>query len=805
MEKLFLPQGCMFEGSISSIKYGGDIELQTHLEVPKITSGQGGIKLEMSEATYSSTALSAPEGSIDVEASSLELKSLEAQEANLKVANAAKLALAEVNGTFAITAEQLDAQHLTMGQGKFDVQQLNLPKLEVSGALELHHDQGIYKLEQVQAKSLSLRGLSAEFEALQIAGEAVIELSGSDEKIHFNSIKAGQLTFNGSAEIDAGILEIEGDATLTFTKGKFKEIRARNLKISGGLECERLVVTEKVEVSSGFVNIRQLECPEFHAEPDVMGIVMVANTDKVVAQGVRGFLRPDEVSFLSSNVSDAAGEPSPSEEAAVEEQVAEETTEAQVAETEPDAETYETQHFETPTVEFPEADLAAAAASEAEAPTEAESEPDTFVPADVDADEAEISDVSAEVDQVDEVESDEAAEDQEAETFEAVSEANLPEPEPETDGDAFGEVTETDVASNDDWSHDAETASETEVSDDWSHDTETTSETEVASSSDWSHDADTATDIENPFASQADLESEMVAADPFEDASESETDAEDIDDVETFDDTDPDVEIEAFPVDELTVDDIDDSGEADDTDPDAFAADEVTSEAIEGVGDNTFDSVSDSLDDSDAIESFDADAIDDSGHFEVDAADLEDFDDEDLSVDASELEDLPAVEGFDIQEPSGDIQESDLQADVDITGSDLEELSADDLYASDDLVSDDDAEVASTETASSGGPAATAEVVDFSEEEMAKFLSGEMSLQEQLDRILVQIKNLFPDDNYPKFIDQVQNYVAEERFNILIKTRNKEAVMGSFNKLDHPEINRLAKAFYDTLEAGYQA
>jgi hypothetical protein len=774
MDKLIFPQGCIVEGTIESIKYGGDIELHTHLPSPQIVSGQGNIVLQMSEADFSGTVLQAPEGQFDADVSSLQLTGLEAGVARIQSESIVKLDHADVSGKLHIKADQLEAASLKMQSGEFEVREANTPALVASGSLRLYHDQGQYQLDQVKAGSVDIHAESLTLNALEASGEASIEVEG-EQTLQTRQIKAGSLVLKAK-EFYGEELIIDGEATLQFEKGKLKEVRATAVKISGGFECEKLVVTEKVVVTSGFVHIRELDCPEFIAEPDVMGIVMVANTDKVVAQGVRGFLRPDEVSFLSNNV----GEPVPVEPSTPVEAVASDVHEAVEESAEVEAEAVE--------------ELTEVEAEAVEELAEVEDEPEAVEELAEVEDEPEAVEESAEV-EAEAIEVTEEIPTDEVESFEEPSTdedgpgevEEITEVEPAQGADAFDTPTESfeDPTVGEEESEGAEVEADT---------VEEEPPTEDFGAFDLSPSED-ASEIDNPFARSTETSgsSGLDDTDPDVDAFES---APGEDEIETVDEVTDFEDVEA--TDFESVDDIDDEEiSVDDISEEDFS----DVEAIEEVGDNTFDSVSDSLDDAESIE--------DSGHFEVDAADLEDFDDEDLSVDTTDLDELPTVESFDESEDFGEtvpgVQEEELSVEP-VSEGGMEELSADDLYNVDDSASQIDAPVESidsVEDVTSGGPAPTAEVVDFSEEEMAHFLSPEMSLHEQLDRILVQIKDLFPDDNYPKFIDQIQNYVAEERFSILIKTRNKEAVMGSFNKLDHPEISRLAKAFYDTLEAGY--
>jgi hypothetical protein len=75
----------------------------------------------------------------------------------------------------------------------------------------------------------------------------------------------------------------------------------------------------------------------------------------------------------------------------------------------------------------------------------------------------------------------------------------------------------------------------------------------------------------------------------------------------------------------------------------------------------------------------------------------------------------------------------------------------------------------------------------------------EDDLVDRLGSLIDDVKNCFPDDNYPKFISQIEVYLKEKRFKILRKKRNREAVISSFDRLDNPRISELARTFYTEL------
>lgn len=143
--------------------------------------------------------------------------------------------------------------------------------------------------------------------------------------------------------------------------------------------------------------------------------------------------------------------------------------------------------------------------------------------------------------------------------------------------------------------------------------------------------------------------------------------------------------------------------------------------------------------------------------------------------------DMPAQDEDLWEEPSDlgeEVSAPELEEDIEVEGLEdddieVEELSEDDFYS----VDDDDFE-------------------DISVEESK---SPEETLRDTLTTTLNSIRDFFPDENYPKFIYQIQNYVNESRFSILAKPRNRDAVLSSFSKLNHPEISKMADTFYGTL------
>jgi len=186
------------------------------------------------------------------------------------------------------------------------------------------------------------------------------------------------------------------------------------------------------------------------------------------------------------------------------------------------------------------------------------------------------------------------------------------------------------------------------------------------------------------------------------------------------------------------------------------------------------------------------------GHDE-EAADL---DSQDLGP---ELASLPEIEDFDDYHNTGDLGDAASQDDAesplqglampeeeeDIWESESGEIEVEEL-SEEDFYSVEEGELADL-TGDEDEPQTSAPQED-----------PETALRKSLTDVLNQIRACFPDENYPKFIYQIQNYVNEGRYSILAKSRNKEAVLSSFEKLNHPEISQLSGKFYSTLDDYFQ-
>ena len=197
------------------------------------------------------------------------------------------------------------------------------------------------------------------------------------------------------------------------------------------------------------------------------------------------------------------------------------------------------------------------------------------------------------------------------------------------------------------------------------------------------------------------------------------------------------------------------------------------------------------------------DALDDDSLVEVSSEEVEEVDLDSQEL-VPELASLPEIEDFDDYHNTADLgEDSDepILADEDplqelaMPGEnegvweaesgeiEVEELSEEDFYA----VEDGDLTDAGVQDSQPGPD-----------------VNPEARLRQSLTEVLNQIRACFPDENYPKFIYQIQNYVNEGRYSILAKSRNKEAVLSSFEKLNHPEISKLSGRFYSTLDDFFQ-
>ena len=163
-------------------------------------------------------------------------------------------------------------------------------------------EQGVVEIEssELSCKQIKAQSLHLKTGPLTVAGEIQVEgeLFMSCEEGQLTHCQAGLANISGK-DLRAQSITCSGELTLQANHAKVDSINARKVVISGDLECKRIVAQEGILVESGKMAIKSVECPSFHASPEVTGIVMVANCDEVRAEGVRGFLHPSELGLLS--------------------------------------------------------------------------------------------------------------------------------------------------------------------------------------------------------------------------------------------------------------------------------------------------------------------------------------------------------------------------------------------------------------------------------------------------------------------------------------------------------------------------
>jgi len=162
-------------------------------------------------------------------------------------------------------------------------------------------ERGHVELETGSLVSESVTGASARIlcgdltvrESLTVAGELEIEADAVD----IGFCRAGKLNLRGG-HIRIDTIEASGDIVLSGDSIKANLIRGGNITLSGTIECKEMVASGAVIVQKGKVSIKSLDAPRFQATPDVTGIVVMATCDIVRAEGVRGFLQPNELETM---------------------------------------------------------------------------------------------------------------------------------------------------------------------------------------------------------------------------------------------------------------------------------------------------------------------------------------------------------------------------------------------------------------------------------------------------------------------------------------------------------------------------
>ena len=632
-----------------------------------------------------------------------------------------------------------------------------------------------------------------------------------------------------SGQLSAGKIEAKGSVKLVVDGAKIQRLEADRLVVKGSLECKKLIAREMVKVESGSVAIKYLDTPSFQAGPEVTGVVMVATTKDVRAEGVRGFLHPSELGFLSQD--------------------------------EGEGEAFSTGTFEIATQDLPSFDDGPTTLDEA------------------DLDEVDTDDVSQEDSPLEE------AELVEAEPVESEShDDNLDDTNPDSAGEPLvpdsseeyhTKLVETDV---EDWATRLTDDSHEEV-EELEPEAETAQEDDPETASDEGSQEDSSVFIEELTPEDLDSASLEELSDDLDEAEQDEKDGEGS---AQEDEIDPEPFREE--IDSLTA-----SGnesmepqEPDEPEPNRLQWDaETVGVAKESLADlPTLEEASgeaeasDSIEDTHPSEEWVPDDSPNATEFEIvgrdpldmsvpaivpmdDSADQLEGEIEVSSEDFANVEELEEVSATDLEpeisagdsngdeavnipsssaengadeNPSGDEDDVESSLSLDDLGDPLEEIESADLEA-DPLGSDELLEVVDSEPETDQETAE--EYLDVDSDDLEELpdpledsaleipdpqedfdVLDEADILEEEDPeevvisdltdILNRIQAYFPEDNYPQFINQIHRYLEERRLNLFVKPSNRRAVLSSFDKFGHDEIGRLARSFFERLDLFFE-
>ncbi|PIE89412.1 MAG: hypothetical protein CR997_11245 [Acidobacteria bacterium] len=538
--------------------------------------------------------------------------------------------------------------------------------------------------KKLNAELISCQNLNLEIDDLDISQAIQIKERGQIKglKLKTTEIVAGDLEIILDEDIEIQSIESTGDLVISAQNIKIDQIKAEkvSLEVREQMHCERLISKEDVYVSSGKLSIKFLDCASFTAAPEVTGIIMVATPEHVKAEGVRGFIRPQEFKVFANKDSflqiPASGPSLVQEDA---------NTPLETEVVSPDEER-EQSPFQSVEVDDLEATRATMLKDvTGEAPVEYEEKTD---PADY-----EESVLLSELNGVEETE--------------------LPPPIPEL--------------------------------------------------------------VPPPY------ETVDVAVDEQE---KSEPDPSDIESAELLDDPDfileKEFDLQDHSLDDLSMEtlNMDDEEELEE---DQLNMDTVSEEAALSLNLGEAQSEIDSS-------------------FNDQFNDLDELSEQDeLAIDSLE------VPGLDHDDSNWEVAHAGEDLSEDRASSDQDEYAAPKMDLDDDSDSLEEIEELDIEDLSfTNFPLTVEEMEAQSDDSQAEEVMTEDHLVENLESVMVQIKECFPDENYPKFINQIEVYLAEKRFQILRKKRNKEAVISSFDRLDNPRVSELAREFYSQLSSFFQ-
>lgn len=627
-------------------------------------------------------------------------------------------------------------------QGPAEVPIVEAPqgKVEVQGAA--------FRCDQIKARDAKLRLDEGHFKDIQVEG--VLNLEG--KQLDVTMALANSVKIQGDV-VKIGTLEVAGELHIKAGKLIAREIKADSVVIHGSLESKKLTAATTVKAESGHVAIKWLSVPEFTAADSVTGIVMVATTKVVRASGVRGFIQPDELNMLTS---DDTGEHEPLPVVKDESQ-------------------YNTTDLEAMANEKPATDGAFNTVMLDSESTKQQDSSDA--PATAEADVSELLDETpvAEPDLDD-------------------TDPGEPEPgnatvmmSPKELKEKLAEAPDVDLdeAANADWDEPVEDGIDepSEQAEPQDMHTVAIPSAELSENYRLSDSFDTVAMspdelLEDPMMASEEAVSTLPSDDIEEPAIET-LDAgsvdQDLGDVEELSDIE-ELDVEALDdVEAITTDELDDFEDLDVTDLDDNSLDDV----LEG-DDLEYEEL-------DEVESPDVEPSDealsrDSDSFslpEIAPHDLnaEDFPDEvqgdpafdsSATFDAGELEELDDVPSVDSFEEIGEIDP--------LQSLDVAERPPTGEFDADDILGDalEDNELADTDP-------------DEDPEDVAiRDMRG----------ILNEVRALFPDDNYPQFINQISRYLDERRLKLFYKESNRNAVLSSFDKFNHEQISALARKFF---------
>ncbi len=601
----------------------------------------------------------------------------------------------------------------------------------------LSAEQGILEIEGERLEADTLTAKTAIIRAgeleihqfVQTSEELLIEA----ESLKAQSLRANELELTAANVLELQNVEVVGDLVMTFDRGKVTEIKGRKITIKAGasFECERIVASEEVIFASGSIAVKFIDAPRITADPSVKGIVILTNAEEVRAEGVRGFIRPNEFKMLTDQgpllaLTSVASEPSDRSF-----DWAQGPAPDPPSATEPESEP-EGDGVTSMDLDFEELE----AQVEEEATQESSDEPEEIVHEDIDVD----------------------AEDGE---FEDVPETDVEEdvPPPLIEDEADADVEE-DVPPP---------LIEDEA------------------------DADVEDDVPPLMIDEQDdtppplTEIDEDIPPPFDETSESESAESIVDEsVEQIKTVNMDDEVEDFMTREIR--DFNPNAQliTEDVEPEQAEDDDMLLEGDDEVSDSML---------------------------------LDDDDDEILEIDipSEEVEFLPEITDFD---DLPELNEGDVSLNEDANSGpigdvpsvapipddyDEQDSGEDEAIESEDDVIDDEPldgeNVADNSIDQSMHLEETYTPTDFDAAmlEENEGDSDEDIVVSRLNAVLDEIKECFPDVNYPKFINQIQSYLDERRFSILRKKRNMEAVLNSFDRLKHARISELARDFYAVL------